>query len=348
MPMIWLLFPLMLSTKIFIVYSVVMDIIMVYFIRPLIDFFSIFPVVSTTSMSLYSLLKIYLGYVINMFSLNKLKFICLLSPMFFNQNTDLSHGSWQGEIFDVGQGLAVLIKTRSHYLLYDTGTGGKYMTDSGKNIILPYLNKNGIGKINDVIISHTDMDHVGGFNTINEKIQFDNLYTSNPSYFKGKVDLCISGHKWSYDGVDFEFIHPDILFLSKAKKNDKSCVLRVKGKYHSFLIPGDIENTAEKHIVETGVDLQSDILLAAHHGSNTSSSFDFIQSVNASYIIFSTGKDNRYSFPSDKVEKRLNCGEISSCYYTAKNGNVKIRSSFQGLQLATYDNYWLWHTFIYY
>ena len=212
-------------------------------------------------------------------------------------------GKLQLVVFDVGQGLASLIRTQHHALLFDTGVKVSEDFDMGKVVIIPYLLEKRISKIDVLTISHGDNDHIGGAKSILNSTQVDRIITSVPERFTRAAITCEEGLSWQWDGVDFKFLSPPR--NGQLQGNNKSCVLKVSQGNHSILLTGDIEQTAERLLVEKHPqDLPAQILVVPHHGSKSSSSSTFLDRVAPKYAIFSTGYLNSYQHPHQLIVDR--------------------------------------------
>ncbi len=206
-------------------------------------------------------------------------------------------------LLDVGQGLAAVVQTRNHLLLYDTGL--KLPSgDSGSRVIIPYLRQMGIGKIDTMVVSHGDSDHSGGVSSILQAMPVTRIVTSDPgAILPHPSQHCMAGQKWRWDGVDFTMLAPQEGY--ELEGNNASCVLKITTGDNSILLTGDIERRTEKNLVKTqGDKLGSTILIAPHHGSATSSTKDFIESVVPKYVLFPVGYRNRFRFPAKKIMAR--------------------------------------------
>ncbi|MBU0744014.1 MAG: DNA internalization-related competence protein ComEC/Rec2 [Gammaproteobacteria bacterium] len=206
-------------------------------------------------------------------------------------------------LLDVGQGLAAVVQTKNHVLLYDTGP--KFFEyDAGASIIVPYLRKTGVKTINAMVVSHGDSDHSGGAISILKAHSVDMVITSVPENFIAyKANSCFAGQHWQWDGVDFQMLSPakDASFSG----NNASCVLKISSGKNSILLPGDIERAAEGSLIKNyELGLNSTILVAPHHGSATSSTDGLIAAVKPQYVIFPVGYRNRFRFPHKKVITR--------------------------------------------
>jgi competence protein ComEC len=167
------------------------------------------------------------------------------------------------------------------------------MADS---VLLPILQARGVLKVDLVFISHGDNDHAGSLPQLLKGVQVTRVLTNQ--------DRCQQNLDISWQGLRIMALWPDDAL--KYSDNNASCVIKVSDQQHSILLPGDIDKSIEKQLLSLyPKQLQSDILVAAHHGSNTSSSSEFIQAVGADYIIFSQGFMNRWDFPRQKVLDRF-------------------------------------------
>lgn len=202
-------------------------------------------------------------------------------------------------IWDIGQGLAVSITTAKHNLLFDTGTGF-----AAQSTLLPNLQAAGIKRLDSLVLSHNDIDHDGGATLIRTHLQPKQIFAGQAQAYPFAVKHCQTGMNWQWDGVWFEFLNQPV--KGTAKKNDRSCVLRVIAAGKSVLITGDLSKSGEKAMVAAyGDKLFSQILLLGHHGSRTSSDIDFIRMVQPEYAIASVGFANRYNHPHIQVQELI-------------------------------------------
>ncbi|MBY0545573.1 MAG: DNA internalization-related competence protein ComEC/Rec2 [Gammaproteobacteria bacterium] len=235
-------------------------------------------------------------------------------------------------VLDVGQGLSVIIQTQNHTLIYDTGMGYPDGYNMGDVVLLPFFRAVHIHHVDQLIISHGDADHAGGAVALVREFPQLPILTSAIAKFK-QAQFCHAGQTWQLDGVEFKILYPFEGQL--AADNNNSCVLEIVAGSKKAILPGDIEETAEKTLVEHYPgQLGADVLIAAHHGSQTSSTPDFIAAINPKIVIFSTGYLNRYHFPSPKVVSRYTA-EGSLLYNTSTDGAVTIVFN-QGLKVHAY------------
>lgn len=220
-------------------------------------------------------------------------------------------GGWRLLALDVGQGNSVLVQTASHALLFDTGPSYRGLSGAGDRIVAPALQARQLSRLDTLLISHKDLDHAGGSTTLLKTFEVDHLLTSmapeHPiSQLAENYQPCLSGQRWHWDGVSFEILHPGVSDKRAAKPNARSCVLKISGPGGSALLTGDIEAAQERRIVNLyGPErLHVDVLLAPHHGSNTSSTAAFLDAVKPNWAIFQIGYRNRFRHPTEKVLKR--------------------------------------------
>jgi competence protein ComEC len=228
------------------------------------------------------------------FWLNKKYLYLLLLPLASHILTPRTN-SWQVDVLDVGQGLAVIISKNKHAIIYDVGASYPSGFNMADSVLLPILQARGLSKVDLVFISHGDNDHAGSLPQLLEGIHISQVLTNQ--------DKCQQHFAINWQGLSIKALWPDNAL--KYSDNNGSCVIKISDKFHSILLPGDIDKSIEKQLVELyPKQLKADILLAAHHGSNTSSSGEFIQKVAAEYVIFSQGFMNRWRFPRQEVLDR--------------------------------------------
>jgi competence protein ComEC len=204
---------------------------------------------------------------------------------------------------DVGQGLSVVLRTHRRTLVYDTGPSFRSGSDTGALVVVPYLRALGVRRIDLLMASHADADHAGGVGSVLEDMHVTELFAGE--YLTGvpyEQRVCRQGQAWTWDGVRFAIMHPGVYPVTTG--NDASCVLEVGVGRHSILLTGDIESAVEAHLVRTRVLTPTDLVVVPHHGSRTSSSATFVQTLRPSAAIVSAGYDNRWGLPKDDVVAR--------------------------------------------
>ncbi len=220
-------------------------------------------------------------------------------------------GQFTLTVVDVGQGTSVLLRTATHLLVYDAGPQYSPEADAGERVLLPLLAANGERRIDLLMLSHRDSDHVGGAAALIGALPVDAISSSleeaHPLRRAGPPQRrCEAGQSWQWDGVAFEVLHPQPQDYERARKsNAMSCVLRVRGHNASVLLAGDIEREQEAALVAMhGTALNSDVLLVPHHGSRTSSSAAFIDAVQPRVAVIQAGYRNRFGHPVIEVVER--------------------------------------------
>lgn len=237
--------------------------------------------------------------------------LVLMLPMLVVAPVKLAEGEMQVTVLDVGQGLSVVIKTATHTMVYDTGQKYHQESDVGSQIIVPYLRSHGIKQLDAMVISHDDNDHSGGAKSVLAKVPVTWITSSytlpEDSQPASRQLKCHAGQVWVWDAVRFEVLYPhaDIYQQNNMKDNNKSCVIKVTSRYGSILLTGDIEKEAEQLLLQQQkARLKSDVMVAPHHGSKTSSTQDFINAVGAKHVIFTVGYLNRFKHPKPLITSR--------------------------------------------
>lgn len=213
---------------------------------------------------------------------------------------------------DVGQGTAVLVRTRHHLLLYDAGPQYSRDSDAGQRVLLPLLRARGETRIDRLVLSHRDADHVGGARALLQALPVGDLWSSledgHPLLsLADSATRCQDGQAWEWDGVRFQVLQPPAsAYAAGLKSNAMSCVLRIaSADSGSVLLSGDIEREQEARLVaEHAQALRSDRLLVPHHGSKTSSTERFLEAVQPGVAVFQAGYRNRFGHPAADVVSR--------------------------------------------
>ncbi|RYY75627.1 MAG: DNA internalization-related competence protein ComEC/Rec2 [Gammaproteobacteria bacterium] len=213
-------------------------------------------------------------------------------------------------VFDVGQGTAVLVRTPHHQLLYDTGPLYTENFDAGSGIIVPYLRSQGLESLDTLVVSHHDQDHSGGLAGVLGATEVHELLLGEPDKLTGSpATNCHEKLPWQWDSVRFSFITWPL--MPTAKANNHSCVLLIEYEGQKILLTGDIEKEVEQLLLSQQSLSATDILLAPHHGSHTSSTIGFVEQVKPRYVIYSAGFNNQHGHPHKDVRARYeNAGSI--------------------------------------
>ncbi len=254
----------------------------------------------------------------------------LMLPLLFWQGSQPGRGGFELTVLDVGQGLAAVIRTRQHTLVFDTGPAWAG-NDSGSRNVVPFLRAAGVGEVDLLVVSHPDLDHRGGVPGLIDGLRIHrvagSIYPGMPILDDG---ACRSGQAWSWDQVDFRFVHPPATTV--AGGNNDSCVLRVAaagGDGATVLLTGDIEAGAERQIIAAAGDLDVDLLVAPHHGSRTSSSAEFVAATRPRWVVYPAGYGNRWRFPHVDVLRRWGAAQA---LVTGQHGAVTVVAPGDGLQ----------------
>jgi competence protein ComEC len=217
------------------------------------------------------------------------------------------------DVLDVGNGLAVVVRTAGHALTYDAGPSWNGDADSGNRIVVPFIRGEGIARLDGLVISHADDDHSGGAASIAMAREAGWMLSPLPEThaLHGLVRpslRCEAGGEWRWDGVQFQVLHPALEIYGareRRKENDRGCVLKIATAGGAMLLAADVEARSEREmLVREAAALPSDVLLVPHHGSKTSSTPAFIEAVAPRVGILSVGYRNRFRHPSPVVVER--------------------------------------------
>ncbi len=230
-------------------------------------------------------------------------------------------------VLDVGQGLAVLVRTRHHALLYDSG-GRVGQLDAGAAAVVPFLRQAGVSALDVVMVSHGDLDHRGGLGAVRAALPVGRILTGVPWQVRDGLP-CRAGQAWTWDGVRFEVLHP----AHPLRGNDGSCVLRVRTGAAAALLPGDLEARGERSLLRRAGPqaLRADLLVAPHHGSAGASTPAFVAAVRPRWVVHAAGYRNRYRFPRPATVARYAAAGARQLV-TGEAGAVRFALSAAGLR----------------
>lgn len=229
---------------------------------------------------------------------------------------------------DVGQADCILLDSSGHYMLIDAGN------NDDADLIIDYLQKEGVEKLDYVFGTHPHEDHIGSLDTVINEFDIDNIYMPKKEHTSKtfedvltailekdmKVTAPVSGETIDFNGVKVEILAP---VKEYDDLNNNSIILKVTSGNISFLFTGDAEAESENDILSKNFDLDSDILKVGHHGSDTSTTEDFLDSVSPGIAIISVGADNSYGHPDKTTIEKLNKRNIE-IYRTDLNGTIII------------------------
>lgn len=267
-----------------------------------------------------------------------------LLPLFLNTPPPPPADTARIDILDVGQGLAVVVQTQQHALLYDSGPAFSADSDSGKRVVVPNLRAAGIAELDGLILSHDDNDHVGGAASVLHAmpvgwIRSSMLPAAIEVDYQRTPQPCLAGQSWDWDGVHFAFLHPsaeDWLNLDEPPSNEQSCVLRISIGNQHVLLTGDMEKKAEAQLLAEQRDqLPTTLLVAPHHGSKTSSTEAFIAATLPEYVVFSNGYRNRFNHPHPDVLQRYR-DSGATLLRSDRDGAIHVSMHRSGLTVQAY------------
>ncbi len=239
----------------------------------------------------------------------------LTLPMFFVLPPTPKEGELWVHLLDVGQGLATVVRTAHHSLVYDTGPKWNPDADSGSRIVVPFLRGEGIRDLDALIVTHADDDHSGGAKSIIDARKPKWVMSSmkaDSAVLAGATELmkCEMGDTWHWDGVDFDIIHPasDAYDKPGVKTNNLGCTLKITAPGGTILMTADIEKLSELQLLSRyeydKATLKADVLVVPHHGSRTSSTEAFIDAVSPKWALVPVGYRSRFRHPNEAVMAR--------------------------------------------
>ena len=240
------------------------------------------------------------------------------------------------EYIDVGQADAILIENNKKYMLIDAGN------NEDGDLLVNYFKDKNITDFEYVVATHPHEDHIGGMDNIIKNFNIKNYYMpdcyTTTKTFEELLDA-LEEKNLSFEtpDIDSEFLLGDALFkvlytgTDKRDLNNTSIVLRMTYKDVSFMFTGDATNTTEKKILAK--DLQSDVLKVGHHGSQYSTSDEFLDKVNPKYAIISVGTGNVYDHPKDITLNKLKGIEV---HRTDKESTIRIISDGKNIDIETF------------
>lgn len=254
---------------------------------------------------------------------------CAALPLLLPSAARPAEGAAEITMLDVGHGLAVIVETHAHRLLYDAGPRSPSGYDSGREIVVPALALEPRAGLDRLIVSHADADHAGGAAAVLEAFP-DADVLEGPDVEAPPGRRCARGQRWRWDGVDFEMLHPPDSFPPLG--NDSSCVLEITTAAGSVLLDGDIEARAERMLVAAG-GLRADVVAVPHHGSSTSSTPAFVGQTGAREALVSAGYPSRWNFPRPEVVRRWR-EEGARVWVTGAAGALTVRLDHDGISVA--------------
>lgn len=246
----------------------------------------------------------------------------LLAVLWLPRQLDTAERDFELHLLDVGQGLSAVILTRHHTLVFDSGPEFNSGFAAARAVVIPFLAAHGRRRVDRLVLSHGDNDHAGGVPQLLSVLGVGRVQSGEPLRVGHGALPCIAGERWQWDGVTFEFLHPESGHGFSG--NDASCVLWVGNAGGSVLLTGDIEQRVERQLLDgPHARLRSDIVVAPHHGSRSSSAAPFITATRPLYVLYSAGWANRYGFPSAEVQARWRAAGVRAIN-TAASGTIRF------------------------
>ncbi|VXC23422.1 ComEC/Rec2-related protein [Burkholderia sp. 8Y] len=241
-------------------------------------------------------------------------------PLLVPASPGVPDGTFRMTALDIGQGSALVVETARHTLLFDAGPGPE-STYAGERIVAPYLLATGVRSLDALVVSHSDSDHAGGAPAVLQAVAVRQLLASLPASHplwsdaskRGADTLrCAAGQHWTWDRVDFRVLWPDPGPLT-GTPNHQACVLKVTNAAgRAALFTADIEADVERTLLaRDAAALRADVLIVPHHGSRTSSTEPFLDSVGPLAAVFQVGYRNRFHHPNPTVYARYGLRDIA-------------------------------------
>lgn len=229
--------------------------------------------------------------------------VALWLPLLWQGAEAVPPGHFRLTLLDVGQGMAAVVRTAGHALVYDLGPRLSVHFDATRAVVVPFLRREGIARLDALVLSNGDADHAGAPDALDGVARVTATYSGEPERFAQlAARRCAEGQAWEWDGVRFRFLNPADEAL---RGNDRSCVLQVEAGEGRLLLTGDVGAAVERRLVARwGRTLAATALQVPHHGSRTSSDSAFVKATAPQLALLSTGYRNRFGFPKADVVER--------------------------------------------
>lgn len=249
--------------------------------------------------------------------------LALLMPMLFPRQPLLADGEFEVWMFDVGQGLSMLVRTTDHALLYDAGPRYPSGFDIGDAVVIPSLHALGNDRLDRLIVSHGDNDHAGGAAAVHLAFPEADITSGEPDRLSVAANACHLGESWVWNEVTFRIVSAP--GATVAKSNDRSCVVLVSGASGSLLLTGDATSSIEPAMIEALGEVRHPLALTVgHHGSKTATSAQLLDAIDPQLALVSAGYRNHFGHPHADVKTRLAERGIA-LFNTADSGYLHLR-----------------------
>jgi competence protein ComEC len=225
---------------------------------------------------------------------------------------------WQ---LDVGQGLAIVVRTRHHALLYDAGPRFGD-SDLGERVVVPTLHKLGVDALDLMVISHAHIDHAGGARAVAKALPVKRAIAGEPDDLPTELGAgqCERGRQWTWDGVNFELWR----WADGHDSNASSCVLQIEANGERLLLTGDIDAAAERALLDGALAVPTDWLQSPHHGSRSSSSTALLNVLQPRAVLISRARGNAFGHPHPTVVARYR-KRAMAIYDSAEQGAIHLQ-----------------------
>jgi competence protein ComEC len=247
--------------------------------------------------------------------------VALLLPLLWPARVPLADGEFDAYMLDVGQGLAMVVRTREHTLVYDAGARLPSGFDLGESTVVPALHALGIADVDRLIVSHGDNDHAGGAAAVVAAFPRAGVESGEPERLSVASRQCLAGETWLWNGVAFRVVNPTQPIPNKP--NDRCCVIEVSAAGSALLLTGDITSAVEEQVAAAMPGIAHIVLQVPHHGSKTSSSTEFLSLLQPALALISAGYHNRFHHPDATVLARYALRDVPTAV-TAQTGFVHV------------------------
>lgn len=253
------------------------------------------------------------------------------------------YGHFSVWILDAGQGLAVLVRTRDEVLLYDTGPGYYPSGSAFAKVVWPILQAQNIQNLDRLVISHRDLDHSGGLLDLRQRLTYQLADSGSLTLLEEGFRDCHQLPAWQSAGVAFRYL--STAPSATESENDRSCILEIRNQACALLLTGDITHAIEYDLIRSRTLQPVTWLVAAHHGSKTSSSPAFIRALSPEWAFFTAGFRNRYGHPapsvvqsfSDQGVQMMNTAEVGAIALSASQNDCRVDA-----ERLKHRRYWTW------
>ncbi len=211
---------------------------------------------------------------------------------------------------DIGQGMAILVESGEHALLYDSGPRYSAEADAGARVVAPYLRWRGVERLDLLVVSHLDSDHAGGTASLLRSHPIDRIWTSvapgHPMFRPMRPQRCSDGQRLGLGAMDVRVLHPlDADYdAGRMTTNAMSCVIDIRAGPHRILLTGDLPAAQEAQLAARHAMGEASLLVAPHHGSRSSSSPSFVAATRPMWVVYQVGYRNRFGHPAEEVTAR--------------------------------------------